>query len=1160
LYAKKIASGQWSRQTAENMQKYAEQITVPVNSLEGDLLPVSAFTPGGRVPLGTTSVEKRTIALKIPKVSMTKCTQCNYCSFVCPHAAIRPFLLTNDEVNGSPDGIKSEASPAQGGGALDKYKYKIQVSPMDCTGCELCSRICPSDAIHMVPIEETLEGEKQNWDYAVTLPNRGDELDCTSVKGSQFQQPLLEFSGACEGCGETPYVKLLTQLVGDRLVIANATGCSSIWGGSSPSVPYTTNQRGEGPAWANSLFEDNAEFGFGLRRGYMQRREQFVLMVDDALHDPSVQMSAELRDLMQRFADLRHSRRHDMLLGKGRSIFLEIYHGISPLLEKEKANHKKLELLYEQRDLFSRFSHWIIGGDGWAYDIGFGGLDHVLASEEHVKIMVLDTEMYSNTGGQASKSTPTGASAKFAEPGKSVKKKDLGQYAMTYRNVYVASLCLEANHKQAVKAILEAESYPGPAILLCYSPCISQGFPMSQSIDHCRAAVDSGYWPLYRFNPQLKESGNNPFQLDSRTIRGDLFKFLSSENRFAAVQRSDPIRAGELNAKLQKQLSERQSVLKSMESGPTNTETKASESSVVILYGSETGNAEDVAKSLDADFKARGVGSEVWAMNDFDFERLPNTSNLVVVCSTCGLGEFPANSRALWKHLSNPELGITYLSKVKFAVFGLGDSHYTQYCAAAAAFDVRLEELGAARTIVRGYGDDQAEEKYFSGWDQWVPQLWKALDAPSEPIIKTKPKPLFTVEVRPGGAQQAVHDSKVMPPNGVRVQRTCAQLLTPEKYDRDIRHYEFNIEGTNLQYSCGDSLAIYPETSPSDIQRFCDLFKFNPTDELLVVPVGDYHSTIPSEMNVRQLVGMVLNITAPPTRRFFAALAHYAANPSEKQELESLGSESDPRGQQLRREISDGMLSILDVFTRYTSCRPSIAELIPIIPRIKPRLYSISSSPLAYPKSIHTTIVEVSWNTKVDGKTEERFGLSTSYLKRQPPQSTFVVQVMKSAIVLPKDPRTPVIMVGMGTGIAPWRALSQQKAFEKSHGIAIGPVRLYFGARKESQEFLYREEFKAFEKEGVLTLRTAFSRDQAAKIYVQHRLEEDGSIIFDMMHNQNGHFYVCGSARQLPVDIYSAMQRILLRHGGEAVQTVADAEAMLASWKMHGRYTVEAFS
>ncbi|OLQ00553.1 Pyruvate dehydrogenase [NADP(+)], mitochondrial [Symbiodinium microadriaticum] len=708
--------------------QFAKQVQSHCNNLDGNALPVSTFVPGGRVPLGTSQYEKRGIAINVPTVDMDKCTQCNKCSLICPHAAVRPFLATTQELSKAPQDFRAGSRAAIGGGVLDNYQYRIQVSPWDCTGCELCVRICPADALKLSPAGQVIQQEEPNWNFAVTLPDRGNAA-------MQFQKPYLEFSGACEGCGETPHVKLMTQLFGERLVIANATGCSSIWGGSNPSFPYTVNSKGEGPAWANSLFEDNAEFGFGMRKAFKQRRDYLAMQVEDALGDKTVIMSDELRQTLQQYLVMRKEQMHDLLLPRGRSIYHQLMEKLEPLLSKEKDSHPKLKYLHDLEDMFGRSSFWMVGGDGWAYDIGYGGLDHVIASEEHVNILVLDTEMYSNTGGQASKSTPKGAMAKFAEGGKLTAKKDMGQLAMTYKNVYVASICVHVNPQQAVRAMLEADAYAGPSIILAYSPCISQGFPMAESIQHCQMAVDSGYWPLYRYNPEAAAHGNNPFQLDSKKIKGDLFKFLAKENRFAAVMRRDPKHAQELDDKLKEQLVQKNHLLQVLNKDDLEgqfhklveglSDASSAGNSVTILYGSETGNSEEQAKNLMQDIMARGLKATCTAMDDFDFEELPNQKIVILVVSTCGLGEYPANCKQTWMKLQSQELPMSWLSGTKFAVFGLGDSTYSQFCVAAIGFDTRLGELGAQRMLKRGVGDDRDEDRYYTGWEAWLPELWQ---------------------------------------------------------------------------------------------------------------------------------------------------------------------------------------------------------------------------------------------------------------------------------------------------------------------------------------------------------------------------------------------------------------------------------------------------
>mmetsp|Transcript_3531 Transcript_3531/g.8271 ORF Transcript_3531/g.8271 Transcript_3531/m.8271 type:complete len:1929 (-) Transcript_3531:295-6081(-) len=1135
---------------------FVHDIVEPTNLQEGNELPVSAFVPGGAVPTGTSASEKRGIALQVPRVDMDKCTQCNYCSMICPHAAVRPFLFTSAEVEAAPEGIKSGSRKAIGGGALDKYQYRIQVSPLDCTGCELCVRICPADALFFEPTEKAVALESANWEYAISVPVHGEEIDKTTVKGSQFQQPLLEFSGACEGCGETPYVKLLTQLVGDRLVVANATGCSSIWGASNPSFPYTTNARGEGPAWANSLFEDNAEFGLGMRRAFKQRRDGLMMNVDEALEDPDCKMSDKLRKLLTQYSVMRHEDKADMLLPKGRSFYNQLKEKTLPLLKEEAKNHPKLQKLWDLKDIFGRNSHWIIGGDGWAYDIGFGGLDHVLASEEHIHVLVLDTEMYSNTGGQASKVTSRGALAKFAEAGKLTAKKDLGQYAMTYKNVYVASICIHANHQQAVRAMLEAEAYPGPSLIICYSPCISQGFPMAESIDHCREAVESGYWPLYRFNPLLRESGNNPFQLDSKKVTGDLFKFLAHENRFAAVMRRDPKHAEMHQQKLEKQIGERSKALNvlSLDELPSSMNAASPSDKVTILYGSETGNAEEQAKSLFSDVKARGLHAEISTLNDFEFTDLPSQSTVVICISTCGQGEFPANSHKFWKALQDPTLPMSYLDGVKFSVFGLGDSTYSLFCVAAEAIDVRMAELGATRILNRGIGDDRDEDRFYTGWDDWTPQLWKALHAPAKPLIREVPKPAYQVDKSEGDAEPNVKTESIVPVGAVPLGMIENKLLTPPDYDRDIRHYSFNIKDTGVSYETGDVLAIWPRNNMAEVNQFCKMYGLNPKDELRVMSMPDARNPIPDELSVGQLFGSVLDIFGKPNRRFFDTLALFATDEKEKQQLEFMTSE-EPEGKAVYREMMNDMVNHADVLEKFPSARPPLEQLMQMIPVIKPRSYSIASSPLMHPDKIELCIVAVDW--EVRSRKELRKGQTTSYLIGCKPGDAVACAVKPSSIVLPKDPTTPILMAGMGTGLAPWRALTQHRIAQKKAGMKVGPCVIYYGARKAATEWLYREELEGYEKEGVLTMRTAFSRDQARKIYVQNRIAEDYQNVYRMMMEEKGAFFVCGSSRNVPEDIYTAMKEVMMK-GGKMDEP--HAEAALSSLKMDGRYTVEAWS
>ena len=521
--------------------EFVDKLLVPMNKLEGDKLPVSAFTDyaDGTFPSGTAAYEKRGIAIDVPEWQMDTCIQCNQCAFVCPHAAIRPVLMTEEEAAKAPATLPSK--PAIGAKGL---LFSMSISPLDCTGCGNCAQVCPAPkgkALVMKPLDTQLE-KAAAWDYSQKeVAPKANPLNKKTMKGIQFEQPLLEFSGACAGCGETPYAKLVTQLVGDRMMIANATGCTSIWGASAPSMPYTKNCQGHGPSWANSLFEDNAEYGLGMFLGVKQSRERVEDMVKAMLEGELPEdLKAALTDWLEHVNDSEGTR--------------ERADALTAALEKYKDNCDKCAALYDEKQFFVKRSHWIFGGDGWAYDIGYGGLDHVLASGENVNVMVFDTEVYSNTGGQSSKSTPTAAIAKFAASGKKTKKKDLGMMAMSYGYVYVAQVAMGADKNQTLKAIAEAEAYDGPSLIIAYAPCINHGLKVGMGCSQLeeKRAVDCGYWATYRFNPELKEQGKNPFILDSKEPTANFRDFLMGEVRFSSLQKMFPDTAEALFEKTEK--------------------------------------------------------------------------------------------------------------------------------------------------------------------------------------------------------------------------------------------------------------------------------------------------------------------------------------------------------------------------------------------------------------------------------------------------------------------------------------------------------------------------------------------------------------------------------------------------------------------------------
>ena len=514
---------------------FVRNVVEPINNLAGDDLPVSAFAgrEDGTFPAGTSQWEKRGIAVNVPEWIPDNCIQCNQCAYVCPHAAIRPFLIDEEEAKVLPEGTETIKA---NGKAFAGLQFKIQVSTLDCTGCGNCADVCPSKvkSLEMKPLESQ-QAEIPRWDHLIREITYKDTLvdKKQTVKNSQFAQPMFEFSGACAGCGETPYIKLITQLYGDQMMVANATGCSSIYGGSAPSTPYCANVEGQGPAWANSLFEDNAEYGFGMATGVNKNRERIKNKMLAAMDEVKPATKEAFGEWIAGMENTDASKAASAKL-------LDV-------LGKE--THALAEEITCLKQYLVKKSVWIFGGDGWAYDIGFGGLDHVLASGEDVNVLVMDTEVYSNTGGQASKATPVGAVAKFAASGKKIRKKDLGMMAMTYGYVYVAQVSMGASQSQYLKTIREAEAYPGPSLIIAYSPCIAHGLRagMGKSQLQAKLAVESGYWHLYRYNPLMEEEGKNPFLLDSKEPQWDQFQgFLKSEVRYTSLQKAFPAEAAEL--------------------------------------------------------------------------------------------------------------------------------------------------------------------------------------------------------------------------------------------------------------------------------------------------------------------------------------------------------------------------------------------------------------------------------------------------------------------------------------------------------------------------------------------------------------------------------------------------------------------------------------
>jgi pyruvate-ferredoxin/flavodoxin oxidoreductase len=534
----------------EDADDFTKDVIEPVMRFKGDTIPVSKMPLDGQVPSGTTRLEKRGVAPEVPSWIQENCIQCNQCSLVCPHAAIRAKQIEPDQLEGAPDGFVTIKSNTKNEKNL---QYRVQVYAEDCQGCGNCVEEClaKTKALKMVPIEEArAAGENAKEEFFEKLPY--DVTDGTrrlSVKGSQLLRPYFEFSGACAGCGETPYVKLISQLYGSRMIIANATGCSSIYGGTFPTIPYCQNEHGQGPTWANSLFEDNAEYGFGMRLAVEANRRQLFESIEKTLTSGT---TPELTDALTKMKELWTD-----VSDEAQAAARRVREALPGGLAKAHGSKDSILKVQELQDFLIEKSVWALGGDGWAYDIGYGGLDHVLANGRNINVLVLDTEVYSNTGGQASKATPTGSVAKFAASGKKTGKKDLGRMAMTYGYVYVASVAMGANANQTIKAFVEAEAYDGPSLIIAYSPCINHGIDMGKSLKEEKLAVDTGYWLLYRYNPLLAGEGKNPLTLDSKEPKLDYQTFLNNEIRYRTLKQTFPDIAQKLFARAAKEAEKR---------------------------------------------------------------------------------------------------------------------------------------------------------------------------------------------------------------------------------------------------------------------------------------------------------------------------------------------------------------------------------------------------------------------------------------------------------------------------------------------------------------------------------------------------------------------------------------------------------------------------
>merc|ERR1719506_1904794 len=707
----------------------------------------------------------------------------------------------------------------------------------------------------------------------------------------------------------------------------------------------------------------------------VQRREQLQVKVRAALSGEAP-VSAELSAMLDKWLDeVNDPAKCD-----------ELAYQLEPLLDAERTGNPLLESIYHSRQMLTKNSQWIIGGDGWAYDIGFGGLDHVLARGENVNIVVLDTEMYSNTGGQVSKSTPQSALVKFATSGKSQAKKDLGQYAMGYENVYVASCALGADYAQTVAAFKEAEAYEGTSLLLCYSPCIDWGIDMSKMMEIQKMAVDCGYWPLYRYNPAALTQGDSPFSLDSKRIKASLANYLQNENRYASLRRTDSARAdylqGEFEASTVKRMEKMQRQAMDDEELLDVLKAKVGESTgekVLVLFASETGNTADLAKTLAYELKRRDQRVSVMAMDDFDVHELPKQSLVINLAATCGQGEFPANCRAFHKQLNDESLPPDFLEGVRFATFAMGDSGYVFYNSVGQAFHKRFAELGATALQDVGLGDDQDEDKWETAWVDWSPALFDEMQLPPPP--KEVLPATCTLKIDPA----AVADlSKVTIPfivprdtagPGVLVPLETSRPLTPG--GRDVRHYEFNIEGTGLSYDAGDALAVFSTNGADRVDAFLQQMGMARND---VVSIEKGSVALPNNFTVGQLFTEYLDIFGRPKRNFIEMLGLMATDPAEQEALHHLLTKE---GKPELRKLVDDTTTTAEMLQLFPSAKIPLEYLLDFVPVIKPRLYSIASASEMHPDHIHTCIVEEEWTKKSTG--EQRRGQSTWFLRNQVP-------------------------------------------------------------------------------------------------------------------------------------------------------------------------------
>jgi sulfite reductase alpha subunit-like flavoprotein/ferredoxin len=1068
---------------------------------------------------------------------------------------VRPFLLDKKELEKTPEGYQSRKAK---GGEFGGLNYTIQLAPFDCTGCEVCVEMCPDDALVMKPQKYSAENHNEHWEFSMNQVSLKNHLaDKNTVKGSQFQLPLMEFSGACSGCGETPYVKLLTQMFGERMVIANSSGCSSVWGGSYGLSPFRKNEHGQGPAWARSLFEDTAEYGLGMSLGSQQRREKLIMDVQEVVdmsNDGEEVVSKELLSLLEKWIKVKDDP----------EACNKLQFKLAPMLEAEAKDGTDLvQAVHRGSDLFVRPSHWIIGGDGWAYDIGFGGLDHVLASGQNINILVLDTEGYSNTGAQVSKATPMGATMKMAAGGKAAKKKDLGAIAMMHESAYVASVSLSADVNQTLKAFKEAEAYPGPSLVVAYATCVDWGHRMGDKamVQQQVQAVDSGYWPLYRYNPdKVGVKDQMGFELDNKRIDGKTMeKFLMSENRFTSLQRSSPEHAKMLQQTMTDTNNFRHETRKraSMNDEDLLEHLKkmmgeqVSGEKILVLYGSDTGNAEVVAKNFQFELKRRGMKAKCMAFNELDMCDLPEQSRILAIMATAGQGDMPKTAVKFWEQMETfletaPE---DYMKDTKFAVFGLGDSSYVFFNEAAVKIDDAFSKLGAQRLQEVGMGDDQHAGRFDTVLEDWTPDFMDNIEAPAPP--QELGAPTHLVEL----LDSSVEVEPYVPDHSQKVTLNLKRSTVPEGYERPIDHFEFDLTGSGLSYEQGDSLGLWASNPQVQVDKCLQALKLDGDTVLKIQAVDSNRSTpLPETITARKLLTDVLDIAGWPKRRFYEMLKMSATDPNEKEELETLCSRE---GKEQYLGMAEESYTYAELLEKYPSATVSIGHLLDYVPDIKPRLYSIASSPrMRGEDECHLCIIRNDW-TATSGRT--CVGLSTGWLDALQTGNVNLemnAKVHAAAVTMPQNHETPLVMVALGTGIAPMRAFIEERVSAFRAGEKTSPMALFFGARNR-QEYSYEQEFSDYQKEGPLThIVLALSREQKEKIYVTHRLQQEKEMVYDLIHEKKGNLYLCGPGGNVPPQVRKGVIDAIRDCGGHSQEY---AEKYVEDMQIQGRYNVEAW-